>query len=90
MRTFTREELRQYHGKDGMPAYIAYKGNVYDVSDSFLWQKGKHQVVHFAGTDLTESLDHDAPHGADLLERVLMVGSLVEGSSDTENIIQET
>ncbi len=78
MRTFTKEEFRQYTGKDGVPAYIAYKGKVYDVSNSFLWQKGKHQVVHFAGADLTESLDHDAPHGPDLLERVPMIGTLVE------------
>lgn len=78
MRTFTKEELRQYNGKDGAPAYIAYKGKVYDVSHSFLWQKGKHQVVHFAGADLTESLDNDAPHGPDLLERVPMIGTLVE------------
>jgi predicted heme/steroid binding protein len=78
MRTFTKEELCQYNGKNGAPAYIAYKGNVYDVSNSFLWQKGKHQVVHFAGADLTENLDHDAPHGADLLERVPMIGTLVE------------
>ena len=75
MRTFTNEELRQYNGKDGAPAYIAYKGKVYDVSNSFLWQQGKHQVVHFAGLDLTQALD-DAPHGPDLLERVPMVGTL--------------
>ena len=51
MRTFTQAELRQYTGKDGAPADIAYKEKVYDVSNSFLWQKGKHQVVHFAGND---------------------------------------
>lgn len=76
MRTFTKEELQQYNGKNGSPAYIAYKGKVYDVSESFLWQKGKHQVIHFAGADLTEALDHDAPHGPDLLERVPVIGAL--------------
>jgi predicted heme/steroid binding protein len=76
MQTFTKEELQRYNGKDGAPAYIAYKGKVYDVSESFLWQKGKHQVIHFAGTDLTEALDNDAPHGADLLERVPAIGTL--------------
>ncbi len=36
MRKFTREELKKYDGKNGRPAYIAYKGKVYDVSDSHL------------------------------------------------------
>lgn len=36
MKKFTREELAQYDGKNGNPAYVAYKGKVYDVSVSFL------------------------------------------------------
>lgn len=39
--------------------------------------KGRHQVLHTAGADLTASLDQ-APHGADLLERVPVVGMLSE------------
>jgi predicted heme/steroid binding protein len=39
-RKFTLEELKQYDGRDGRPAYIAYKGKVYDVTDSFLWIDG--------------------------------------------------
>lgn len=74
---FTREELRQYSGRDGAPAYIAYKGNVYDVSDSLLWQGGRHQALHAAGEDLTEALQR-APHGAEMLERVKLVGILLE------------
>ena len=77
MRTFTREELAQYNGKDGAPAYIAYNGKVYDVSRSFLWRDGKHQVIHSAGEDLTGRLE-EAPHGADLLERFSLVGTLRE------------
>jgi predicted heme/steroid binding protein len=76
MRTFTREELKKYDGRNG-PAYIAYAGKVYDVSASFLWQKGKHQVVHFAGDDLTEALK-EAPHGPDLLNRYPIVGELTD------------
>jgi len=75
MHRFTREELAQYDGKNGAPAYIAYKGKVYDVSPSFLWQKGRHQVLHTAGMDLTTELD-TAPHGADMLERFPVVGVL--------------
>jgi predicted heme/steroid binding protein len=73
MRKFTKKELAQYDGKDGVSAFIAYEGKVYDVSHSFLWQDGQHQVLHTAGVDLTASLDQ-APHGADLLERFPVIG----------------
>jgi len=72
---FTKKELSRYNGKDGAPTFIACKGKVYDVSRSFLWQNGRHQVIHTAGIDLTSSLDH-APHGVDLLKRFPMVGTL--------------
>jgi predicted heme/steroid binding protein len=75
MRRFTRKELAQYNGKDGASAFIAYEGKVYDVSHSFLWQHGRHQVLHTAGVDLTAGLD-EAPHGPDLLERFPVIGML--------------
>ncbi len=75
IREFTEEELAQYNGKDGAPAFIAYNGEVYDVSNSFHWRNGKHHAMHSAGVDLTDSLER-APHGADLLERVPIVGRL--------------
>jgi predicted heme/steroid binding protein len=62
---------------DGAPAYIAYRGKVYDVSGSFLWMGGRHQVLHDAGVDLTEALE-SAPHGEDLLGRVPIIGILAE------------
>jgi predicted heme/steroid binding protein len=79
MQKFTREELANYHGKNGNPAYIAFEGKVYDVSRSFLWQRGRHQVRHLAGIDYTGGLD-DAPHGADLLARLPVVGILVDNN----------
>jgi predicted heme/steroid binding protein len=72
----TKSELSYYDGTDGKPAYIACKGKIYDVTHSFLWKKGKHQVLHKAGEDLTEALD-EAPHGTDLLERVPVIGELI-------------
>lgn len=78
MRKFRREELAKYNGKSNSPAYIAYRGKVYDVSNSFLWMGGKHQVLHEAGKDLTKDLK-DAPHGPELLDRVPIIGILVEG-----------
>jgi len=76
MRIFTREELKKYDGSNGV-AYIAYRGKVYDVSQSFLWKSGVHQVVHHAGRDLTEAL-REAPHGHDMLDRFPIVGELVD------------
>lgn len=75
IRRFTERELSRYNGKDGAPAFIAYRGRVYDVSQSFLWQNGSHQALHVAGGDLTNRLDA-APHGGDLLKRFPMVGML--------------
>jgi predicted heme/steroid binding protein len=75
-RKFTLEELKQYDGRNGKPAYIAYKGKVYDVTDDFLWVDGDHQGEHAAGQDLTAAMSR-APHGEETLERVKQIGILV-------------
>jgi len=64
MKVFTKEMVAQYNGKNGNAAYVIYKGKVYDVSASFLWKDGTHQVLHSAGVDLTNALEQ-APHGGD-------------------------
>lgn len=76
MKKISKQELSKCNGKNGAPAYIAYQGKVYDVSESFLWKNGRHQVFHNAGEDLTEALK-DAPHGEDMLERVPLIGIIV-------------
>ncbi len=75
-RKFTLEELKQYDGREGRPAYIAYKGKVYDVTNDYLWTGGDHQGEHTAGKDLTEEMKL-APHGEETLERIKQVGILV-------------
>jgi predicted heme/steroid binding protein len=75
-RKFNLEELKQYDGKEGRHAYIAYKGKVYDVTDNYLWIDGDHQGEHVAGKDLTEDIA-SAPHGEENLERVKLIGILV-------------
>jgi predicted heme/steroid binding protein len=72
---FTLEELAKYDGKDGKPAYIAFNGKVYDVSDSAFWMSGDHLGAHQAGKDLTEEIDL-APHGPENIDRVKLVGFL--------------
>jgi SHS2 domain-containing protein/predicted heme/steroid binding protein len=74
---FTRRTLSRFNGIDGMPAYIAFKGRVYDVTESPLWRNGEHQVVHEAGRDLTRELDK-APHGKEMLEKFPAVGEFLE------------
>ncbi len=75
-RKISLEELKQFDGKEGRPAYIACNGKVYDVTDSFLWIEGDHQAQHVAGKDLTDEIKL-APHGEEMLERVKQVGVLV-------------
>jgi predicted heme/steroid binding protein len=78
-RKFTVEELKQYDGRDGRPAYVAFNGKVYDVSDSFLWAGGDHQGQHEAGKDMTSEVQF-APHGEEVFERVKQVGVLVSST----------
>lgn len=61
MKEFTLDELAQADGKDGRPAYVAYQGTVYDVSESYMWEGGDHMGSHVAGVDLTAEHD-EAPH----------------------------
>lgn len=68
-------ELGFYDGLNGRPAYIAYRGRIYDVTASYSWRNGSHQVFHKAGCDLTSAMK-DAPHGEDLLSRFPVVGWL--------------
>jgi len=75
MKEYSKEELARYDGKNGNPAYVVYKGKVYDVSASFLWRDGTHQVLHSAGEDLTDALEQ-APHGGDVLEKFPIVGTV--------------
>ena len=73
---FTLDELRQFDGKNGRPTYVGYKGKVYDVTDSDQWIDGDH-MGHVAGQDLTEEMEI-APHAEEVMERMRVVGFLVE------------
>jgi predicted heme/steroid binding protein/uncharacterized membrane protein len=70
-----KKDLQQYNGKGGKPAYIAYKGQIYDVSESEQWKNGVHMNNHKAGEDLTDSLSI-APHREEVIERFEKVGIL--------------
>ena len=75
MKEYTQEELAQGTGEDGKPTLVAAHGKVYDVSASYHWRQGRHHALHRAGADLTADL-RQAPHGAHLLERIPVAGTL--------------
>ncbi|MBN1244005.1 cytochrome B5 [Candidatus Bathyarchaeota archaeon] len=76
LKKFTVKELEECNGKNGKPAYVAYQGKVYDLSQSGLWRSGEHMGMHQAGKDVAEELEL-APHGKEVLERMKLVGTLV-------------
>lgn len=67
MKEFTLEDLKQFDGQEGRPAYVAYKGMVYDLTESSMWIDGDHEGMHAAGGDLTSDHD-DAPHDEHVLD----------------------
>lgn len=73
----TLEELKEFNGKDGKAAYIAVDGVIYDVSNSSRWRNGEHNDF-FAGNDLSEGIKNVSPHGIKVLERMPVVGKIVE------------
>ncbi|AKB52680.1 hypothetical protein MSBRW_3427 [Methanosarcina barkeri str. Wiesmoor] len=73
LKEYTLKELAEYNGENGT-AYVAYQGQVYNVSDSNIWKDGTHKGCN-AGTDLTGKMDK-APHGAAILKGYPVVGTL--------------
>ena len=70
----TRVQLSLRNGQDKPQVWIAYRGQVYDVSRSRLWREGKH-YEHWAGQDLTDELK-DAPHTEEVFSRFKLIGRL--------------
>jgi predicted heme/steroid binding protein/uncharacterized membrane protein len=75
MKEFDADSLSDFDGKDGRPVYIAYRGKVYDVSQSAMWKGGWHMKRHSAGLDLASEFPA-APHGEEVFERYPQVGIL--------------
>ncbi len=77
LRKFTVDELKQYDGKKGRPAYIAFRGKVYDVTDNYTWGDGDHFGEHQAGQDTTDGISN-APHSDEKLVATVLIGELVK------------
>ena len=75
-RQITEVELKRCDGQEGRPAWVAFRGKVYDVSVSRLWSGGRHMQRHLVGRDLTGDFAA-APHDDSVFERLPLVGRLV-------------
>jgi predicted heme/steroid binding protein/uncharacterized membrane protein len=84
----TLEELSRFDGSEMKPAYIAYKGKIYDVSSSKLWVEGNHVRKHPAGNDLTEAL-RTAPHDEDKILGMPLVGELITSETKVQKPAHE-
>jgi predicted heme/steroid binding protein len=76
LKPLTLKELQRFDGQEGRSLYIGYKGKVYDLSSSPLFQGEKRMRCHIAGKDLTREIEF-APHGEDLVLKFPVVGRLV-------------
>lgn len=74
--SLTLDELAQYNGLDGKPAYVAISGVVYDVTNVKAWRKRKHHG-HTPGADRTEEIKK-SPHKLKVLKKLTIVGNIVE------------
>ena len=74
MKEYSRQQLALRNGQDREEIWVAYNGNIYDVTQSRLWRDGKH-YEHWAGQDLTEELA-DAPHDSKVFEKLHRIGKL--------------
>jgi len=68
-------KLSLHNGQDNERIWVAYKGFVYDVTESRFWKKGIH-YEHWAGQDLTQELGA-APHTDKVFERFSKVGRFI-------------
>jgi len=73
--TYSKQQLALRNGQDKPQIWVAFKGIIYDVTESRFWKNGKH-YEHWAGQDLTEELV-DAPHTEVVFEKFVKVGVLL-------------
>lgn len=79
----TLQDLSKYNGLNGKPAYIGYKGKIYDVSNVF--KDGEHAGIK-AGIDLTRDFAK-GPHKGDIFNNFAVVGELVDKNT-SNNILK--
>ncbi len=76
IRQFTIEELSQYDGSNGRPAYVAVNGIVYDVSLESTWGGGTHFSM-YAGHDLSAQFNGCHKGKTEILRNLPQMGFLI-------------
>lgn len=74
IKTYTKQQLALRNGQDRDEIWVAWLGNIYDVTHSRMWRNGKH-YEHWAGQDLTQELV-EAPHNENVFDKFDIVGKL--------------
>lgn len=74
IKTYTQQQLALRNGQDRDEIWVAYLGDIYDLTRSKMWRNGKH-YEHWAGQDLTDELK-DAPHNNFVFDKFEIVGKL--------------
>ncbi len=72
---YTLVELSQRNGLTNPESWIAYKGLIYNMTSSMLWNYGIH-FEHWAGQDLTLEMAN-APHAEGVFKKFKPIGKLV-------------
>ena len=71
---YTLSQLALRNGNDKPEIWVAFRGDIYDVTKSKLWRNGKH-YEHWAGQDLTPELDL-APHSEAVFSKFDVIGKV--------------
>jgi len=79
MKMYSKHQLGLRNGQDKEEIWCAYKGIIYDLTDSIRWDKGKH-YEHWSGQDLTEELK-EAPHQDWVFNKFKKVGYLMKDNA---------
>jgi len=79
--------LAHFDGKEGTPAYVAYKDKVFDMTSLKLWKNGVH-MKHSAGHDMTDALSK-APHGEEKLDGLPVAGKYDGSKKPTKTPVQK-
>ena len=77
MLILTKEELANFNGENGNPAYISIDGIIYDVSNVELFKQSPYNNLKF-GTDVTEAFYELNDGDESILRDIPMVGLLAE------------
>ncbi|MEH7441419.1 cytochrome b5 domain-containing protein [Bacillus sp. JJ1122] len=75
--TFTKEQLAQFTGLNGMPAYVAVNGVVYDVTNNAAWSLATHFGLS-AGKDWTAEFASCHAGQQWILAQLKPIGRLVQ------------